>query len=179
MSAVLQTCEKCAMNQILAGFCDGGVMGSNPSKLGGTWAWCHIGAGNERIATKSGMIKTIPGKRDEITNNEMELAAMIYLLQSFPERWSGQVFTDSRLTVLRIKAVQNGRSTREISMKSIVLIKAALDRLSTVEVYWLPGHSREPFPFLVYGLGTVDVNPHNRWCHQACDDAKTAQTVYR
>ena len=35
-------------------YADGGVIGSNPSSLGGTWAWCGVSASGDRIRTISG-----------------------------------------------------------------------------------------------------------------------------
>ena len=83
-------------------WCDGGLMGRNPSRLGGTWCYCHVKTG-ERIGYQAGLI--LPRKHveaDSVTNNVAELVAALRALASVPEDWDGVINTDSRITLLRI-----------------------------------------------------------------------------
>ncbi len=82
-------------------FADGGLIGRNPSKLGGTWCWCWVQNG-EMIQSNSGVILPKHIGVDSVTNNVTELFAAVHALNSIPENWNGILHTDSRVTLLRI-----------------------------------------------------------------------------
>ncbi len=83
-------------------YCDGGLIGpGNPSKHGGTWAWCWVRS--SRIVRKAGGVIGpedigMPG----VSNNVSELFAAIMALESVPPDWWGVLHTDSLVTLRRI-----------------------------------------------------------------------------
>lgn len=59
---------------IVALYCDGGVIGRNPSKFGGTWAWCAVDETGARVIERSDRIDCRPFQL--ITNNHTEQIAI-------------------------------------------------------------------------------------------------------
>lgn len=83
-------------------YCDGGVIGSNPSKVGGTWAFCWVDE-NDCLVNHGANVITPEGMSTRtVTNNQTELLAAVMALSSVPEGWSGTLFTDSLVTLHRI-----------------------------------------------------------------------------
>lgn len=82
-------------------FADGGVIGPNPSLLGGTYAFCHVHEG-EMIHHGSGIITPEDAKVDRISNNFTECLAVLRALNSVPLDWSGTLYTDSKIAMVRI-----------------------------------------------------------------------------
>lgn len=82
-------------------YVDGGVIGRNPSSLGGTWAWCLID-GKEIIGSNYGVIEPSPPNPEKITNNFTELLAAIKGLRGAGPEWNGTLYTDSKVTLHRL-----------------------------------------------------------------------------
>ena len=80
-------------------FTDGGVIGKNPSKIGGTWAWCLVEDG-ELSRFDSGIVVASCG--NHITNNFTELYAALNALNSVGLEWEGTLYTDSAITRHRL-----------------------------------------------------------------------------
>ena len=87
-------------------WCDGGLIGRNPSKLGGTWSWCWVQDG-KMIQNNSGVILPEHIGVNSVTNNLAELLAATHALNSVPESQEGILHTDSRVTLLRITKGMN------------------------------------------------------------------------
>ena len=86
-------------------YCDGGVIGPNPSKIGGTWAWCMV-EDNRLITSQSGIITPEVAEVPVITNNLTEmmaaLTALDYIFWRFP-KWNGVLHSDSNVTKQRLR----------------------------------------------------------------------------
>lgn len=82
-------------------YCDGGVIGPNPSRLGGTWAWCLV-AGEDIIRHGSGVL-TPEDWGGPVTNNATEAVAALMALESMPPGWKGVLHTDSLVTLRRLQ----------------------------------------------------------------------------
>jgi len=82
-------------------YADGGVVGRNPSSLGGTWAWVLV-RGGEVVRQASGAVT--PGDVDvtAVTNNQSELLAAVRALEAMPPGWAGVLRTDSKVTLHRL-----------------------------------------------------------------------------
>jgi ribonuclease HI len=83
------------MNQI---FCDGGVIGPNPSAIGGTWAYRSF-VNEVLVNDLSGVI--ICNTSIKITNNITEMLALVHGLESLPDNWNGRICSDSLVTIGR------------------------------------------------------------------------------
>lgn len=89
-------------------YCDGGVVGPNPSKVGGTWCWCWVEYG-KILKYASGIVTPEDLGMDYITNNITELYAALRGLESVPHDWGGVLFSDSKCTLLRITTCRKWR----------------------------------------------------------------------
>lgn len=87
---------------MISAFTDGGCVGRNPSKLGGTWAWVVVDADDKEVARASGVITPEQWGMPEVTNNATELLAALKLMEYLPNGWAGTLFTDSQITLFRI-----------------------------------------------------------------------------
>lgn len=98
-------------------YCDGGVIGRNPSAHGGTWAWCEIAERSKDwvlfdhdsgVVCPSDPSSLSPGTTvswwppKPITNNVTELWAAVHALTAAGRGWDGVLHTDSKVTMLRL-----------------------------------------------------------------------------
>ena len=83
-------------------FVDGGLVGKNPSKLGGTWCYCWVDTKDQLMHHRCGLILPEEMGVEAVTNNQTELLAAIYALDSVADGWHGDLFTDSKVTLYRI-----------------------------------------------------------------------------
>lgn len=83
-------------------FVDGGIVGRNPSEIGGTWAWCEVIDG-ERVQEQSGSVTPEEIGLPRVTNNFTELLAAVLALEAMPDGWCGTLYTDSKITLYRLK----------------------------------------------------------------------------
>lgn len=118
-------------------YADGGVIRTNPSPHGGTWAWCWVDDAGQRIKTASGLILPADLGMETVSNNVSEFMALARALRSLPDGWSGTVFSDSRVTLGRIF-----EGWRDKGLPEHWLDAAArnLRRLGRVEWVLLDGH---------------------------------------
>lgn len=150
---------------IVSAYADGGVIGANPSSIGGVWAWCHVDEAGRRIATDSGV--TLPrASLPLITNNLTEMIALVRCLEALPAGWSGTVYSDSQVTL--------GRLFQGWKMNGIppVLMRqgsAAVERLRTIHWILLDGHPTKAQ--LAAGIGKRGnlVSEHNVWADAECN----------
>lgn len=85
-------------------FCDGGVIGANPSPAGGTWAWVLV-CGGHVVRHCSGIVTPTAADLPTISNNLTELLAAVEALEnirSHDRNWAGTIYTDSKVTLLRL-----------------------------------------------------------------------------
>ena len=98
------------MDEIERLYTDGGVLGSNPSARGGTWAWVQVSCG-ERVQRGYGWVTprelaawSQDGEmgREVVTNNMTELLAAVLGMEELPDGWGGELVTDSHVTLTRV-----------------------------------------------------------------------------
>jgi hypothetical protein len=155
------------MNEIVAAFCDGGVIRRNPSELGGTWAWCMVGPDNEILQSDSGVIPAGEYGLPEITNNVSELVALLRLLYHLPAGWSGPVYSDSQNSLGR---VFHGYKCKFVPQVLIDRIRPATERLGKIEPILLDGHPTRAQ--LAAGIGKRGhrCSEWNVWCDKRCGE---------
>src|SRR5581483_9597584 len=109
---------------IVALYCDGGVVGHNPSSIGGTWAWCAVDEEGNRVIERGGVVVAPPNR--PITNNHTEQIAITLALEAMPDGWEGTVYSDSQIGLGRVfKGWRTANLPRNISERS----RAAVARL--------------------------------------------------
>ena len=150
-------------------YCDGGVIGRNPSELGGTWAFCIV-ENNVRKVESSGYITPDMAVTEVITNNLTEMLALLKGLAELPKDWSGTVYSDSQVTL--------GRAFEGWKWKNIPMWmhatyqeqRARLVNWDRIEYTLLQGHPTRAE--LSRGIGSrgYPVSIHNQWCDKRCGE---------
>lgn len=88
------------MTRAVSLYCDGGVIGRNPSRDGCTWAWVRVCADGVVRARDSGIITPAMAGLPTLENNLAETAALLFGLETLPAGWRGTAYTDN-LNALR------------------------------------------------------------------------------
>jgi ribonuclease HI len=146
-------------------FCDGGLLGTNPNPLGGTWSWCHIYR-EEMVNHASGVVEPHEFKMTTISNNVSELLAMVNCLDALPNGWSGGVYTDSNVTAKRAERPRSAKFNG-VPQKLIDRLRAVRERLGRLEFVLLAGHPSESD--LIRGRKVKSRLPVSKW-NKLCDD---------
>lgn len=157
--------RKCFVStpEIIALYCDGGVIKRNPSHIGGTWAFCGINAEGERVLSRGGVV---PANGKPVTNNHTEQIAITLALEAMPDGWSGVVYSDSQIALGR---VFKGWSTKNLPRNISERSKAALRRLGKVRYVHLKGHpTKEELRNGVDNRFGCPVSIFNVWCDAEC-----------
>lgn len=154
-------------------YTDGGVIGANPSTLGGTWAYCLVDATGERITCDSGIITPEQAQLPAVTNNLTELLAIIKGREALPYAWTGTIHSDSWVSIQRVF----------LAAKLRHVPPWLVDRLQTLQrdgwlsgCSWklLDGHPTKAQLAAGVGKRGGPVSIHNVWCDQACTQAGRA-----
>lgn len=172
-------------DEIRAVYTDGGVIGRNPSKIGGTWAFCFVGGDGalpgERwrpwhppnpgrlLVEQTGVIIPKDHGLKEVTNNQSEFYAVMMALWELPAGWRGPIYCDSEVTIKRIFGNQCG-FCKNIPEEWSRDCWDASSKVSAKPIL-VKGH---PTKKLLDAGQTEDgrpVSPHNVWCDKACTKA--------
>lgn len=148
-------------------YCDGGVVGRNPSPIGGTFAWCLVDAG-ERVAERVGGLLPSDMGVLHVSNNNSELTALLDGLENLPAGWDGRVNSDSQVA---LGWVFLGWSQEKVPAPLRERLNAMRQsgRLAGLRWRLLQGHPTKAD--LACGIGkkrTLPVSEHNVYVDQAC-----------
>lgn len=177
--------------RIISVYADGGVVGINPSRIGGTWAFravyetdlpryynasppfefeqFEIGGVDANCSVaieQSGFLASRPDKL--VTNNITEYVAAVKGLRAMPEGWSGKFYSDSQITIGRLF---KGWKNKNLSDEMVEWGLAAVKRLGKVEAILLAGHPTKKDLAQGYkekGSGLYPVSIHNVACDLMC-----------
>lgn len=147
-------------------FCDGGVVGRNPSVIGGTFAWRWVVDGNQ---TREGyhFITCEQARMKTIECNLSEMMALVKGISQLPDGWEGEILSDSKNTLGRVFLdwKWNGvpdwlwerydHHSRRINLKACVPVQ-------------LDGHPTKTQLLSGVGKRGNPVSVHNVWCDKAC-----------
>lgn len=165
--------------EVVEAYGDGGLFSKNPSTVGGAFAWCHVGASGEYIREGRGYVLPQDVGLDTVTNNVTELLALVFCLEALPDGWSGRLYTDSYVTLCRVRQREPG-SMKKAGFAGVPdrlrdRVFAQQSRLGFYSVHLLGGH---PTPEeLIRGKRFKDdfpVSKHNVRCDEACNAVRAA-----
>lgn len=145
-------------------YADGGLVGTNPSKRGGTWAWYAVDGMDNRVESASGYVRPKDIGLPVVTNNVTELLAAVLGLESLPIGWNGTVYTDSIITFHRLR-----RSKKFVGVPEWLkerTLKARGCRLFRVVL--LAGHPSEKDLDAGHRQDGTPVSRWNVCCDEAC-----------
>jgi ribonuclease HI len=153
-------------------YVDGGVIGHNPSALGGTWAARLLHEG-EIVWGISGTITPEDARVEKVTNNLTEMLALVKGLQCLPWDWRGTVFSDSQITLGRAFEGWKWKNIPPWLYGEFGNQAARLVHWSQIHYALLDGHPTKKQLEAGIGKRGGPVSIHNQWCDQAC----TAQAI--
>lgn len=163
---------------ITALYADGGVIGSNPSPLGGTWAWCQV-VGDERVACASGVILPAEVGLPAITNNLTELYAILEARESLPYAWSGTIYSDSWVSLQRVFLAAKLNNVPDWLIRRLQSMQRG-GWFSGCSWQLLDGHPTKAQLSAGIGKRGHPVSKWNVWCDQTCQqEARAFQQVQR
>ncbi len=94
-------------------FTDGGLMSSNPSTVGGTWAWVRINEEGDVTDCKSGVLLPHHLQLTTVTNNQSEMTAIYKALKGIPSGWKGRLYSDSQICLTWIQSKKKWKNCPE------------------------------------------------------------------
>lgn len=159
------------MNASLQGnhllFVDGGVIGHNPSEIGGTMAWRRVEYGS--VLKQGSAIITPSGARlPVITNNLTEMLALIMGFEELPESWIGTVCSDSMVTLGRVFMGWKWKNIPTWIHRRYQYERRRLKYFEQFNYVLLDGHPTKAQLELGFGKRGHPVSEHNVWCDEAC-----------
>lgn len=175
-------------------FADGGVIGASRSAIGGMFAWVHIDADNKLVQQAVSLIvphftgpaPKIEGvdaiyrwQQDTVTNNQTEFMGLVSALASLPDGWSGNVCSDSGVTIGRLfrQNKLNGIPPEWVKYGGL-----QLQRLGKLEPVLVKGHPNAEDLRRGWKLRSngerAPVSRQNVWCDHACENAGKAWMRY-
>ena len=154
-------------------YADGGVIGRNPSVVGGTWAFCLVDMDLFGIRTieQSGVITPDEAGLPEITNNLTEMLAVVRGLQALPDDWIGTVNSDSQITLGRLFDGWKWKGIPPWLHAEFQKERARLAKWDWLYHRLLQGHPTKAELAAGMGKRGYPVSEHNQWCDWACGEA--------
>lgn len=153
-------------------YVDGGVIGSNPSAMGGTWAvrlvshkgFCHDYSGVIQPHEITNMFETV-------SNNQSEMMAFLEGLRRLPAEFSGTIYSDSQVTLGR--AFMGWKWKNIPSWMHVVyqIQRKRLVKWEEIKYVLLDGHPTKVQLEAGIGKRGHPVSKHNVWCDEACRQA--------
>jgi ribonuclease HI len=153
------------MGEIVALYTDGGCVGPNPSKLGGTTAWCGVDAEGCVVVRGGSILTPARATLPTVSNNVAELWAVMEALQAMPDGWNGTLFCDNLLTLQRLWGTWPWNNVPDW-MKDRAQGEVA--RMGIIIPVLLAGHpTKKELAEGVSKEGRL-VSPHNVACDKEC-----------
>lgn len=152
-------------------YCDGGVIGKNPSTIGGTWAFIRLD--EEQNYSESGVITPYFALMPAITNNLTEMLALIRGLQSLPAAWNGKVCSDSQITLGRAFMGWRWKNIPQWMHDQYQQERRRLVNWDKIEYVLLQGHPTRAELAAGFGSRGYPVSEWNVWCDKECGKKAT------
>lgn len=149
-------------------YTDGGVIGHNPSKNGGTWA-ARLLCNGLALAEKSGIVTPANMQMPVITNNLTEMLALLGGLRMLhSEVVDVTIYSDSQITLGR---AFNGWKWNNMPRQVHYYYQQARERLTNFQNFkyvLLSGHPTKKELEAGVSKEGRPVSPHNVWCDEEC-----------
>lgn len=158
-------------------YADGGVIGKNPSALGGVWAWCHV-VGGEKVRQDSGLVRPEMFQAVTVTNNLTEFLSLLYAVESLEDDWNElQICSDSSLTLSRFQdpwhagmaGIPQDLQRRACLWKGSTMVRELSARIGYT---LLKGHPTKAELACGTAKDGRPVSHWNMWCDAECNRVK-------
>jgi ribonuclease HI len=150
-------------------YADGGVIGANPSSVGGTWAYCLVDAAGHRVLHDSGVVLPT-AEMPQVTNNITEMLAILYGLDQLPADWHGTVYSDSMVALGRIFEGWRCSNVPPFVQDHLYRAWHRMDAFMRIRHVLLDGHPTRDQLARGVGKRGGPVSEHNVYCDQLCRD---------
>jgi ribonuclease HI len=147
-------------------YADGGVIGKNPSPIGGTWAYILVDSDRLKVDSGSGVVRPADVGLPAIENNLTELLACLQAMERLPDGWAGVIHTDSQVTVFRLRGKNPKLNGIPEAMRE--RLRLARGRLGTYSMVLLDGHPTRAHLKAGVGKRGKPVSLWNVECDREC-----------
>ncbi len=158
-----------ATNNLIHIYADGGVIGHNPSSVGGTWAFCYT-ENDKRTYENSGVLVATT-QSGPITNNLTELYAILNSFTLLPSNAHVHLYSDSMVSLGRVFQGWKWGNVPTYLHKLYQTQRTRLIHFDTFQWTLLDGHPTRAHLATGCGKRGHPVSPHNVWCDETCTQA--------
>ena len=151
----------------IALYTDGGVIGQNPSLIGGTWAWCLVDASGEMRRHAVGWLTPAELDAEAVTNNHTELLALVLGLEALDADFAGTVYSDSWVSLQRVFLAAKLNNVPQWLVERLQILQKS-GRLANLDYTLLDGHPTRAQIEAGIGKRGHPVSKWNVWCDQQC-----------
>ena len=148
-------------------YTDGGVIGQNPSLIGGTWAWCLVDASGEMRRHAVGWLTPAELDAEAVTNNHTELLALVLGLEALDADFAGTVYSDSWVSLQRVFRAAKLNNVPQWLVERLQILQKS-GRLANLDYTLLDGHPTRAQLEAGIGKRGHPVSKWNVWCDQQC-----------
>jgi len=164
---------------VVAIYGDGGVLGANPSPVGGVWAFCLVGADGRRLYEAAGHITSDEAKSLGLqwtSNNFAEVMALLLAFEAMSGDATLRVFSDSRNAISAHQRAGDPDPWKPPYLPQPIWgrMVAARDRLGPMKFTLLKGHPTKQDLARGQRPDGKPVSEHNVWCDKAATAAGRA-----
>ena len=164
---------------VVAIYGDGGVLGANPSPVGGVWAFCLVGADGRRLYEAAGHITSDEAKSLGLqwtSNNFAEVMALLLAFETMPAAGMLRVFSDSRNAISAHQRAGDPDPWRPPYLPQPIWDRmvAARERLGPMKFTMLKGHPTKQDLARGQRPDGKPVSEHNVFCDKAATAAGRA-----
>lgn len=150
-------------------YVDGGVIGTNPSAIGGTYAIRLISEDGNTWGYGAVIPATDMG--GEVTNNQTEMLALLKGLAKLPADFTGTIYSDSAVTLGRVFSGFKWKNVPGWMHRIYRQQRARLVNWDRIQYVLLDGHPTKAQLQAGIGKRGHPVSEHNVWCDDACKRA--------
>jgi ribonuclease HI len=173
----LSMVDEIDFKKVVAVYADGGVIGRNPSTVGGTWAFCWVDANGHRVLERSGHVTPAELGMDaagksfqSVSNNVTEFLALLLALEPLAGHLQTiAAYTDSGVTLQRFASPHvtkmHGVPTDFVSRLGVM--RSCIHPVFTL----LGGHPNRSELKAGFRSDGKPVSAHNVWCDKECSVA--------
>lgn len=163
--------------EVISVYADGGVIGSNPSRIGGTYAFAYVGSDGKRFREHAGVLKPSEGLNGVVTNNVTELYALASAVWEIQHMggWGGKhfhIYSDSNVSLLRVFRAAKLNNVPDYLAELVGKVRGLL-RYLDFEYTLLDGHPTRAQLAAGIGKRGSPVSEHNVYVDRLCGEQAT------
>jgi hypothetical protein len=151
---------------ITALYADGGVIGANPSPIGGAIAFCYVNELGLRIAEIARVVTPAEAMMPTVSNNLTELLALVRGIAGLPVTFAGIIASDSWVSLQRVFLGAKLNNVPDWLVRDVLTTRQRLT-LMQATYQLLDGHPTHAQLATGVRKRGHPVSEHNVWCDQA------------